>query len=421
MTVSAPRVLLSAYQCGPNMGSVSQIGWHWYSRLAQRVPTTLITHVRNREALTAAGAPLADSEIIYIDTEWFAAPLYKIASKLFPNSEHSVFLLSSLDFYVYDWAAVKQLKLLQKQGQDWDVIHAVTPVSPTAATRLYTLQRPLIVGPWNGGLNNPAHFPEIMRQDSGWLYSIRHLGTLIDKILGTTRHAAAILTATQATINSLSKSAQQRCQAVLENGVDLSIFTPAPYPAKPSETQPLEIIFVARLLPFKGLPMLLHAMAAVKFPIHLTVVGEGPLLHDWQALAQELGISEQITWFGKGSPQQVVSCLHAAHVLCLPSVRESGGAVLLEAMACARPVIAVNFGGPAEIVDDAVGKLLPATGMKEVVQELIKTLENLVVEPEVWAQRGQVGRERAEQRYGWDAKIEQTIALYQQVIARHVR
>jgi len=43
------------------------------------------------------------------------------------------------------------------------------------------------------------------------------------------------------------------------------------------------------------------------------------------------------------------------HVFCLPSVRESGGAVLLEAMACARPVIAVGFGGPAEIVDDAVG------------------------------------------------------------------
>src|SRR6185503_9918067 len=90
---SAPRVLLAAYQCGPGMGSVSQIGWEWYSRLSRRVAVTLITHIRNREALEAAGAPFNDSEIIYIDTEWFAGPLYRLAKKIFPASEHSVFLV----------------------------------------------------------------------------------------------------------------------------------------------------------------------------------------------------------------------------------------------------------------------------------------------------------------------------------------
>ena len=52
-----PRVLLSAYQCGPGMGSVSQLGWQWYSRLAQHLPLTLLTHIRNRTALEGAGAP----------------------------------------------------------------------------------------------------------------------------------------------------------------------------------------------------------------------------------------------------------------------------------------------------------------------------------------------------------------------------
>ena len=53
MNTQEPRLLLSAYQCGPGMGSVSQIGWHWYSRLAQRLPVTLLTHIRNRAALEA--------------------------------------------------------------------------------------------------------------------------------------------------------------------------------------------------------------------------------------------------------------------------------------------------------------------------------------------------------------------------------
>src|SRR5438270_8078714 len=99
-TTPAFKVLLSAYQCGPGMGSVSQIGWEWYSRLARKVCVTLITHARNRPALARAGAPIEDSEIIFIDTEWFAGPLYRTAKWLFPSSEHAVFMLSGLDYFV---------------------------------------------------------------------------------------------------------------------------------------------------------------------------------------------------------------------------------------------------------------------------------------------------------------------------------
>ena len=42
------RIILAAYQCGPGLGSVSQIGWEWYSRLAREHDVTLVTHVRNR-------------------------------------------------------------------------------------------------------------------------------------------------------------------------------------------------------------------------------------------------------------------------------------------------------------------------------------------------------------------------------------
>ncbi len=157
------RVLLSAYQCGPGMGSVSQIGWEWYSRLARYASVTLVTHIRNQECSKAAGAPLPGTEVIYIDTEWFAGPLYRLASKLFPKSQHAVFLLSSADFYVYDGVALRQLK---KRRAEWDIAHAVTPVSPVAATRLHRLGIPLIVGPWNGGLASPRTFPEVMKQDS---------------------------------------------------------------------------------------------------------------------------------------------------------------------------------------------------------------------------------------------------------------
>lgn len=258
------RVLLSAYQCGPGLGSVSQIGWEWYRRLAERTDVTLITHVRNREALQGVGAPLAESEIIYIDTEWFAGPLYRIARTLFRHSEHPVFLVSSLDYYLYDHCAVKLLKKRKQTGENWDVAHQVTPVSPLAATRLHKLGVPLLLGPWNGGLRSPDNFPEIMRAEASWIYPIRRLGRMLDWLIGSTRHANIILTSTQSTLTDLPANCRQKSRFMLENGVDLDIFQRAPWPQPPSAANPLEVLFVGRLLPFKGVSMLLEAIERVR-------------------------------------------------------------------------------------------------------------------------------------------------------------
>jgi len=410
------RVLLVAYDCAPNKGSVSKIGWQWYSHLTKHVPTTLVTHIRNRGDLIKSGVPLANSEVIFIDTEWFAKPLCRIADKLFPTSEHARSLFCSPDFYLYDWLAVRKLKACLKAGAQWDIIHVVTPVSPVAATRLHVLKRPVVLGPWNGNLKSPTEFPNIMQEDSGWLYPIRYLGHLINFIIGTTRHASLIFTATQATLQSIPVHHRSRCRFLLENGVDLDLFTPTPWPAPPSDTQPLQIVFVGRLQPFKGLPMLLEAIARLKkqLPIKLMVVGYGPLREKWENQANNLEINHLITWYGAASPPQVVTQIQASHVLCLPSVRESGGGVLLEAMACARPVLALKYGGPAEVVDENIGYAIPLEGgPPAVTTALVNCLADIFEHPDVWRQRGLVGRQRAESIYGWETKINQALKFYQ--------
>ncbi len=417
-TPHTPHVLLSAYQCSPVIKAVSQIGWQWYARLAKRCPVTLVTHIRNQAVLSQIGVPFENSEVIYIDTEWLARPLYRWANKLFPYSEHATFLLSSLDFYLYDWIAVKKLKVLQKQGKQWDIVHSVTPVSPKAYTRLHKLNLPILLGPWNGGLKIPTHFEDIMKQDASWIYSLRNLGKGLDFLLGSTRHAAALLTATQATLDSIPARYHSRCIPFLENGVDLKVFTPAPWPQPPSAAQPLNIIYVGRLLPFKGVPMLLRAIARFKqeHPVKLTLIGEGPLQNEWQALTTELQLDNIVNWYGTACAPEISKQLHQAHVLCLPSVRESGGAVLLEAMACARPVISINFGGPGEVIDETVGALIEPDGVDAVIDGLVMQFHDIVQNPEKWQQRGLIGRQRAEAHYGWEEKIDHAMALYEQFL-----
>jgi glycosyltransferase involved in cell wall biosynthesis len=408
-------VLVSAYQCGPGMGSVSQIGWEWYSRLASRVPVTLVTHSRNREALEKAGAPLPGSEVIFIDTEWFAGPLYRFASRLFPRSEHPVFLISSLDFFVYDAVARRRLSRRLRAGAPWRVVHQPTPVSPLAATSLHRLSLPVILGPWNGGLRSPDTFPEIMQAESGWLYPIRRLGHIIDRLQGTTRRARMILTATRSTRAAIPERWRGKCVDMLENGVNLETFQALPWPPPPSATTPLKILFVGRLLPFKGVAMLLEALARMlpEQPAQLGIVGSGPEASALRDRVDRLGLAEQVAFHGELPHTAIAELMRETHVFCLPSVRESGGAVLLEAMAAARPVIALDYGGPAEIVDDTVGALIPATGWESVVADLTVTLGNIFVEPEAWRDRGLAGRRRVEERFSWPAKIEAALALYE--------
>ena len=414
----SPRVLLSAYQCGPGMGSVSQIGWEWYSRLAWRLPVTLVTHVRNREALAKAGAPLPGSEVVFVDTEWFAGPLYRTAKKIFPRSEHAVFLVSSLDFFVYDRDAMKALR--RRGGSTWDIVHCPTPVTTAAPTRLSALGLPVVLGPLNSGLGVPEGFRRVMRAEAGWLYPVRHLARLVDAVVGSTRRAATILVATQPTLSAVPARYHGRCVSMLENGVELSRFTAAPWRDPPGVGRPLRVLFVGRLIPFKGVNYLLEAVSRVsgEVNVELRVVGDGPMATEWKGLAEGLGLSSKVTFTGNRPLDEVAAEMRECHVFVLPSVRESGGGVLLEAMASARPVVGVAFGGPAEIVDDGVGRSLPADGPEALVQALEKVLRDVAADPEGWRRRGEEGRRRAESRYSWDAKVDEAVRLYDRLLGR---
>ncbi len=417
--MNARRILLVAYQCGPGMGSVSQIGWEWYSRLCAENAVTLVTHVRNRAALEQAGAPVAGSEIIYVDTEWFAGPLYRLARRLFPRSEHSVFLVSSLDYFVFDIAAYRRLRALMAQGRSWSILHRVTPVTLAAPTWLGRLDLPMVIGPLNSGLSDPPGFAAVMRQESTWLIRVRGLARLADAALGSSRRAMRILTATRTTHDAVAPQHHPRCRMMVENGVELSRFVAAPWPAPPTAGRPLRVLFAGRLVPIKGVDLLLRALAGLRnqgAAVQLDIVGDGPMREDWAGLSRELGLADCVSFRGAIPFDAVAAAMRACHVFCLPSVRESGGAVVLEAMASARPVIALDFGGPAEIVTDAFGALLPLRSPAQVEDALRDTLAEVLRDPTAWERKGLAARREIEARYSWPAKIAAAEDTYREML-----
>ena len=409
------ELLLVAYQCGPGLGSVSQLGWQWFTGLAARRAVCLVTHVRNRQAIEAAPDRPTAARVIYIDTEWFAGPLYRLSRRLFPQSEHAVFMLSQLDWFVFDAVALRTLHRERAAGARWKLLHLVTPVTVSAPTRLHRLGLPVVRGPLNCGLPVPPGFEALMRRDAMGLSRLRVLPRLVEALFGSLHSSAAVLVATAATRAALPRALRADALQMLENAVDAEQFSAAAPIPPPGDGRALRLSFVGRLVPVKALPLLLQAMAQLQhegLAVALEVVGSGPMAGPWRDAAAQLGLAGCVRWLGALDAAGVARVVQGSHVFCLPSVRESGGAVLLEAMACARPVIGMDFGGPAEVVDASVGWKVPMPDSAAAVAGLVDALRQAHAQPDEAVRRGLQGRSRVLAHHTWAAKLAAAEALY---------
>lgn len=417
---NARHVLLVAYQCAPGADADGRIGWEWYRRLAQSERVTLVTHARNRAALTAAGAPLADSRVIYIAGDDAAGLFAGFCRRVLPAGADGAARPGLLDYLCFDWLAWRALAAAQRAGADWAVLHRVTPATLAAPTWLGRLGVPLVLGPLNSGWRVPSDLAELLPRAASWRPDGQRLGRWLDGLLGSSRRAACILAATPATEAQLATGPRVRCRRMGETGVDPAAFAVYPWPQPPARREPLRILFVGRLSRDKALPLLLDAVAvllAEGYSAVLTVLGDGPQRQAWEDYAAERQLGRRVLFLGAQPAAEVARQLQACHVFCQPTLGASGTAAVLEAMASARPVIALNLGAAAEIVDPAVGALVAAGSPAAVTNGIAACLRDVIRRPQVWKRRGEAARRRVEQQHAWPVKVEQAKTLYRQLIA----
>jgi len=133
-----------------------------------------------------------------------------------------------------------------------------------------------------------------MQAESKWLYPVRNFGRVID-LSGGNQPAkrAMILSATRSTVAGIPARYRAKCRLCLKMALDLDLFKPAPGRRRHRLPYPLRIAFVGRLLPFKGVAMLLAAIKALDFPVQLTIVGEGSERSALERMTDDFGIGEK--------------------------------------------------------------------------------------------------------------------------------
>lgn len=193
--------------------------------------------------------------------------------------------------------------------------------------------------------------------------------------------------------------------------IDTKLFTP-----KASVTKSYDVLFggrIERSSDWKGLDILLQAIALAPQPITLRVVGDGDALTHYKELAKTLGIKNQVTFSGRLDQNQLPTAYRQAKIVVLPSKTEaeSFGMVLAQAMACGVPVIGSRIGGiPTVITDNVSGRLVEPNN----AIALSECIVSLLTDKKQQAAFGKAARQRVEQNFSLQRRVKETIDLLKQ-------
>lgn len=160
---------------------------------------------------------------------------------------------------------------------------------------------------------------------------------------------------------------------VIHNAVDLEAYKKI----KPKRERGPTVIFIGRLVPWKGLEGVIKVMVLLvkKYPrIKLLVVGEGPEKEKLKRLAKQLRVEKHVQFLGRIEHGRTMELLKDSDVLVLNSKYEGLPHVVIEAMACKVPVVATNIDGIREVIENGKTGILVRVGANKELQQGIERL-----------------------------------------------
>lgn len=409
------RVLIVAENATCEAGGEAILPLHYFRLLRQRgIEAWLLVHERSRDALKESLAPQERVRVSY-------APdlrLHRQLNSLYYRVPRLLYKLIGAPVMSFStqWMLRKFARRMI-EAHRIDLVHQPTPVSPKATSMMFGFGVPVIIGPMNGGMSYPPAMSWLERRwERTMTAAARAASHIANALIPGKLLARVLLVANQRTARALPLGARGQVIELVENGVDLSLFRASSAPSAARDREQVRFAFVGRLVDWKGVDFAIEALARSPASLCLHVVGEGPMRSMLEGHAVRHAVRERVFFHGFVPQARCPAILADMDALVLPSLYECGGAVVLEAMCMGLPVIATNWGGPADYLDASCGVLIEPRGREPFVADLAAAMQRLAASAQLRQRLGAAGRRRAQERYDWQRKIDVIVRLYQQVL-----
>lgn len=299
----------------------------------------------------------------------------------------------------------------------FDYVHHLTLGGFRVPSFLGFLGLPFIIGPIGGGERAPVR----LRKSFPWrakitdcLRDIANAAALLDPLVRACyKRSRLILCKTRESSQLVPRAFADRVRVQLEIGV---AFVERSSPRRPLGNS-VRVLYVGRLIYWKGVHLALRAFARFvqDHPqATLTIVGEGAEREWLQRLANELSLNGAVRWIRR-IPHNELSTQYETHDLFLfPSLHDSSGNVVLEALSHGLPVVCLDLGGPAEIVNNNCGRVIPTgnCGESDVINALASALSEMADTPGLFPELTEGALRRA-QECSWESAVSKTYSAIQ--------
>jgi glycosyltransferase involved in cell wall biosynthesis len=388
------------------------MGWNWVCHLSRYCRLTVITEQGFRESIErgmAGWEPEQRPQFRYVDIS--------------DRARERCWRQGDWRFYhdYRDWQ-LRALTVAQQLAQtvSFDAVHQLNMIGYREPGYLWKLGLPFIWGPVGGHVQMPWRFLPSLGLKSAAYHGCRNLINALQmrcslRVACAARAASIVVCATAADMRAL-----QRIHGVRPILIGETATSPATAARvhQYDGTRPLRLAWCGKVLGRKALPLALQALARIKAPAHLDVIGSGPDEKRARRLATALGIDSLVSWHGHTQHRQALEVIADADCLLFTSLQEATSTVVMEALSLGVAVLCHDTCGFGSVVDDSCGIKVPVrtpassvTGFADAISSLCntpKTVECL--------SRGALARA---QQFTWDKKAREMVALYE--IARDGR
>ncbi len=398
-------MLMIAYACNPEGTGEHWLGWGWAEQAAAFCDVTLVTTPKAEAQIRPAAARLG------IRPEFVAVPRL-----LGPLSDlGSVSWLRKLA-----WS-----RRVQNLAREW---HRKSPFDLAHQTTFHTFRVPFsgaglgipgVWGPIAGGEHVPPGFKDMLGKawrEEAMRDTVNRAWLKVPSVRKSLEQASCLLVSNRITLEFLPETVHGKCQIVAPNALRPQdvLAGQEPLPVRPSRPPgALELLYVGNCVARRAMPLVMQAMKEPGLEkARLKVVGAGPALDDWRRLAVEWQLQDRVEFTGNVPHSALKGYYQSADALVFPALRDSGGSALLEAMAQGLPVICLDWGGPAEMLDDRSGLRISITPPETTAKRFAAGLLRLSSDPALGRRLAEAGRERALTHFSWDAKREMLKKIY---------